>query len=95
MTRFEQKNNPCSIGCTWLGILFLGIRTITENVDFFETFRIPLNPSRLNHKPTCQRMDMMSTAMIRVDTLDRFSSEHRAVGYALVAVFMDPQGNQV
>lgn len=40
-------------------------------------------------------MDMMSTAMIRVDTLDRFSSEHRAVGYALVAVFMDPQGNQV
>lgn len=38
---------------------------------------------------------MTSTVMIRVDTLDRFSSEHRAVGYALVAVFMDPQGDQV
>eukprot|EP00903_Cladosiphon_okamuranus_P014233 g13222.t1 len=40
------------------------------------------------------RMDMTSTLMIRVDTLDRFSSEHRAVGYALVAIFMDPSGNQ-
>lgn len=42
-----------------------------------------------------QRMDMTSTVMIRVDTLDRFSSEHRAVGYALVALFMDPSGYQV
>lgn len=33
--------------------------------------------------------------MIRVDTLDRFSSEHRVVGYALLAIFMDPSGNQV
>ncbi|CAM9111833.1 unnamed protein product, partial [Laminaria digitata] len=41
-----------------------------------------------------ERMDMTSTVLIRVDTLDRFSSEHRAVGYALLAVFMDPQGNQ-
>lgn len=40
-------------------------------------------------------MDMTSTVMIRVDTLDRFSSEHRAVGYALIATFMDPSGNQV
>lgn len=48
-------------------------------------------PTRVNF----QRMDMTSTVMIRVDTLDRFSSEHRAVGYALVAVFMDPSGNQV
>lgn len=38
---------------------------------------------------------MTSTLMIRVDTLDRFSSEHRVVGYALVAIFMDPSGNQV
>lgn len=42
-----------------------------------------------------QRMDMTSTVMIRVDTLDRFSLEHRAVGYALVAIFMDPSGYQV
>eukprot|EP00752_Nemacystus_decipiens_P005082 g4612.t2 len=40
------------------------------------------------------RMEMTSTVMIRVDTLDRFSSEHRAVGYALVAIFMDPSGDQ-
>ncbi|CAM9483080.1 unnamed protein product [Ectocarpus sp. 4 AP-2014] len=40
------------------------------------------------------RMDMTSTVMIRVDTLDRFFSEHRAVGYALLAIFMDPSGNQ-
>jgi len=45
--------------------------------------------------PLFQRMDMTSTLMIRVDTLDRFSSEHRVVGYALVAIFMDPSGNQV
>lgn len=42
-----------------------------------------------------QRIGMDSTIMIRVDTLDRFSHEHRAVGYALVAVFMDPMGKQV
>lgn len=38
---------------------------------------------------------MTSTVMIRVDTLDRFSYQHRAVGYALLAIFMDPSGNQV
>ena len=40
-------------------------------------------------------MDMTSTLMIRVDTFDRFYSDHRVVGYALVAIFMDPSGNQV
>ncbi|CAM9304294.1 unnamed protein product, partial [Hapterophycus canaliculatus] len=41
-----------------------------------------------------ERMEMTSTVMIRVDTLDRFSSEVRVVGYALLAIFMDPSGNQ-
>lgn len=42
-----------------------------------------------------QRMDVTSTVMIRVDTIDRIFKEHRAVGYALIAIFMDPSGKQV
>ena len=44
---------------------------------------------------TPQRADATSTAIIRIATLDRFSLEHRVVGYARVAMFIDPLGNQV
>lgn len=42
-----------------------------------------------------QRMDITSIIMIRLDTVERSSKEHRAVGYALVPVFMDSSGEQV